>query len=270
MEIGLGAGPLGALEHAAAVRLVHFALERGVRVFDTAPSYGHSEAVLGVALRGRTDVEVITKGGYGVPGVADWTPEVLTRGIDRALDVLCTDSLGAFVLHSCPAERLSRGDLVAPLVRAREAGKVRAIGYSGDADGLIAAARIPEFDVLEHSLSVLDREALALVTTKRRIAKRVLANAAWRADASDRPDIAEYKRRFDALALPDYGLSREELFLRFAAHAPGIAVALVGTTRPENLKTMLDAAARGPLPADILTDLETRWSAHGATWRGVI
>lgn len=269
--IGLGAGPLGALERAAAVRLVHFALERGVTVFDTAPSYGHSESVLGEALQGRAGVEVITKGGYGVPGVADWTPEVLERGIDRALDVLRTDSLGAFVLHSCPAERLDRGDLLEPLVRARAAGKVRAIGYSGDAAGLLAASRIAEFDVLEHSLSVLDREALSVPVrpSTRRIAKRVLANTAWRGDPS-RPDIAEYKHRFDTLALPDYGLPLEELFLRFTAHTPGIAVTLVGTTRRENLAAMLTAAAKGPLPPEVLTDIDARWTEHGQSWRGMI
>jgi len=54
-EVGLGAGPLGGdeLDDAAAVQLIHGALDLGITLVDTAPSYGRSEVRLGVALRGR-------------------------------------------------------------------------------------------------------------------------------------------------------------------------------------------------------------------------
>src|SRR5262245_15325303 len=101
--LGLGCGPLGdpAISEENAAQLVHVALERGVCVFDTAPSYGESEARLGRALRGRrASAVLVTKGGYGVPGVADWTAEAVSLGIDRALRVLETDVIDAFLLHS--------------------------------------------------------------------------------------------------------------------------------------------------------------------------
>ena len=66
-RIGLGTANLvGGLNRRAAVRLVHAALDHGVRYFDTAPLYGmgSAEATLAEALRGRRDgVTVATKVG---------------------------------------------------------------------------------------------------------------------------------------------------------------------------------------------------------------
>jgi aryl-alcohol dehydrogenase-like predicted oxidoreductase len=75
--LGLGGGPLGdlGLADADAARVIDAALDAGVDLIDTAPSYGASEDRLGRALRGRRDqVVLVTKGGYGVPGVPDWSP----------------------------------------------------------------------------------------------------------------------------------------------------------------------------------------------------
>lgn len=241
--IGLGCGPLGdaAISDRDATRLVHVALDLGVRVFDTAPSYGDSEARLGRALAGRrASATLVTKGGYGVPGVAEWTPEVIARGIDRALSVMETDYLDAFLLHSCGP----RDDLIAPLVEAREAGKVRAIGYAGDGDALAWAMRCDAFDVVECSVNVVDCAALDVVATGTRmvIGKRALANAPWSwASRPPRDDAAAYWDRWQPFRYD------EETIVRFAAHAPGVTTALFGTRRADRLENIVRLAARGPL-----------------------
>src|SRR6266850_4718301 len=131
-EIGLGAGPLGGdeLDDASAVRLVHAALELGVSLIDTAPSYGRSELRIGAALRDRRDRVVLsTKLGYGVPGIADWTGPCIIAGVDAALERLGTSWLDVAHLHSCPLEMLARGDLVAALDQVVRSGKVRVAAY---------------------------------------------------------------------------------------------------------------------------------------------
>lgn len=241
--IGLGCGPLGdaSLSDGEATRLVHAALDLGVRVFDTAPSYGTSEARLGRALEGRrASATVVTKGGYGVPGIADWTPEGIARGIDRALAVMGTDYLDAFLLHSCGP----RDDLIAPLAEARQAGKVRAIGYAGDGDALAWAMRCDAFDVVECSVNVVDCTALDVVATGARmvLGKRSLANAPWAwTSRPPRDDAAAYWDRWQTLRYD------EETIVRFAAHAPGVTTALFGTRRPERLANIVRLAAEGPL-----------------------
>ena len=68
-RIALGGFPLGAVNRARgwdpytaegralAIRTVHAALDAGINVIDTAPGYGdgHSEPLIGEALRGRRD-----------------------------------------------------------------------------------------------------------------------------------------------------------------------------------------------------------------------
>lgn len=70
-RLGFGCGRLkGGPEKAKALRLVHAALDLGLRHFDTAPPYGlgMSEAVLGEALKGRQEpVTVFTKAGLARP-----------------------------------------------------------------------------------------------------------------------------------------------------------------------------------------------------------
>lgn len=116
--LGLGAGPIGdhRISELDAERLVRTAVELGVTLIDTAPSYGASEERVGRAIRGvRDQVTLVTKAGYGVAGEADWTPRCLEGGIDLALKRLGTDRIDVLLLHSCSRERLERGDLLAPL-----------------------------------------------------------------------------------------------------------------------------------------------------------
>jgi len=70
-RLGFGCGRLkGGGDKATSLRLVHAALDQGIRYFDTAPPYGlgASESVLGEALKGRQeDVIVATKAGLARP-----------------------------------------------------------------------------------------------------------------------------------------------------------------------------------------------------------
>ena len=270
-RIGLGAGPLGseATDENDAEELLRAALDMGVRVVDTAPSYGQSEARIGRLFSRSPHLRpltvLVTKGGYGVPGVADWTKEMVSRGVDRALGVMCTDYLDVFLLHSCPP----RDDLLEPLLRAKEAGKVRAVGYSGDGDALAWAVRCGGFDVVECSVNLVDQEALrsSLPEAAARgigvLAKRSLMNAAFE---TEHPI---YSGRLRA-AYPTRRFGWVELASRFAAYAPAVSCALVGTRRKEKLAEVRDFVKRGPLPRGVVDDVHARFAAHGPSWGGVV
>jgi aryl-alcohol dehydrogenase-like predicted oxidoreductase len=195
-ELGLGAGPLGdpsVLDDAAAERLVHAALELGITLIDTAPSYGRSEQRIGHALRGRRDRVVLsTKLGYGVPGVPDWTGPCITAGIELALERLATTWLDIAHFHSCPLDVLQRSDILDALAAAQRSGKVRVAAYSGDNAPLLWAIESGLFGGVQCSVNVADQRALdrALPLAAARglgvLAKRPLANGAWREPV--RPD----------------------------------------------------------------------------------
>ena len=278
--LGFGAGPLGdgRLSELDADALVGAALEHGITLFDTAPSYGSSEERLGRALGARRrDVVVATKGGYGVPGIADWTGEVIRRGIDAALARMRTDVIDIFLLHSCDAGTLGRDDILSELDRAKSAGKIRAAGYSGENEALAAAIASGRFDVVECSVSMFDRGSLASAVADAAargigvLAKRPLANGAWRHDSPpDAPDVRTYWDRAQTMRIDVEPLTWPEALVRFAAYADGVTSALVGTSKVAHLSDAAAAAARGPLDAAFRARLDDAWNLHGSRWPGVI
>jgi aryl-alcohol dehydrogenase-like predicted oxidoreductase len=270
-ELGLGAGPLGdpdALDDAAAERLVHAALELGVTLLDTAPSYGCSEQRLGNALRGRRDRAVLsTKLGYGVPGIPDWTGPCITAGIDLALERLATTWLDIAHLHSCPIDVLRRDDVLEALAAAQRAGKVRVAAYSGDNEPLRWAIESGLFGGVQCSVNAADQRALdhAVPLAAARglgvLAKRPLANGAWReAVRPGAPDRAAYWDRLQAMGAQ---LTAERA-LGFVLAQPVSAV-LVGTTRIDHLRAM--ALVSADPDAERLRELFRR---HDRGWDGII
>jgi aryl-alcohol dehydrogenase-like predicted oxidoreductase len=279
-RLGLGCGGLGEARvgEGDAERLVLGALDLGVTFFDTARSYGLSEERLGRILGPRrAEVVLSTKGGYLASGADDWTPAAITRGIDQACARLRTDHVDVFHLHSCPLDVLRRDDLLEALARAREAGKLRVAAYSGDNEPLAWAVESEAFGGVQCSVSVFDQHALRASVPRAAarglgvVAKRPLGNAPWRfAERPSGQDAELSWERMHALALDPAPLAWDDLALRFAAFAPGVTSAVVGTTSLEHLRVAAAHLAKGPLPPDVTAGIRARFEAVGHDWPGRI
>jgi aryl-alcohol dehydrogenase-like predicted oxidoreductase len=276
--VGLGAGRIGGADSSETDvdTLVAAALDLGVTLVDTAPSYGFSEERLGRALSGRRERVVLsTKLGYGVPGIPDWTGPCIAAGVDAALSRLRTDRIDLAHLHSCGIEVLERGEVVDALRRAVDAGKVRVAAYSGEGEALLWAVRSGAFGAVQCSVSPVDQSSLSAAVAEAGLrglgvlGKRPLGNAPWR--FRDRPpeaDVAEAWERFRSLALDAGGLGWTELFARFAAFAPGVSAVLLGTARPGHLAEVVAAVERGPLDPAAVESLRAAWRRVGSRWTG--
>lgn len=278
LRLGLGTGRLYTLEPAAAERLLDHAYALGIRLYDTAPSYGPAEAWLGAwrRRRGHADLVVSTKLGYGVPGVPDWTGAAIAQGIDQALGRLGAGRIEIVHLHSCPAAVALREDIQRALEDAERAGKIGAAGYSGENEDLDGALSSPRFTVVELSLSLVDQGSRELRLPSlcqrglRVLAKRPVGNAPWSARAEAGPPELEYRRRFVALELPPPELSWGDLALRFSAFSPGVEAALLGTASLGRLDEAVASIGRGPLGAGVVAEIEARWRERAAGWGGVV
>ena len=277
--LGLGAGQIGQdfVTTSLAGRVLDAALDAGITLIDTARGYGTSEEHLGELLGSRRDGVVLsTKGGYGVDGVDDWTPEAVRRGIDESLARLRTDRIDVYHLHSCPMSPAVRDDLVAVLHRAREAGKVRVAAYSGDNEHLTAAIASHGFGSIETSVNIADQWSLHHAVMDAAslglgvIAKRPAANNVWRHQERPVGVYGEtYWQRLRELAY-QVDLAPDEFALRFAAFAPGVSSAILGSADPEHVRHNAELVGRGPLPADVLAHVEQRWQQVGARWPGEV
>jgi len=294
--LGFGGGPVGFLEteQEQVARLLNSLLDRGVNLIDTAAGYAGSEEAIGKAISHRRDDYVlVSKCGRAfedLPGEA-WSREVVLATIDRSLRRLNTQHIDVMLLHSCDLETLERGEAVAALVEAREAGKIRFAGYSGDNEAANYAVGLDDVAVLETSVNICDQANIdtVLAEAERRgvgvLAKRPIANAAWKARSDQRGMYADYagtySERLAAMNITPEDLGFEgdparvwpEIALRFTLAQLGVNTAIVGTTSSQHLEGNLDAAAEGPLDPDAVRRLRDAFrraeQAAGEAWPGL-
>lgn len=282
--LGFGGSEIGYQSVAAPTvkKMLNSALDAGLNVIDTAECYVNSEELIGRAVAGRRkEYYLLTKCGHFEGWERpDWRPSSLLKSIERSLRRLKTDYVDLIQLHSCSEEELRKGDVVELLKRARERGLTRYIGYSGDGQAALYAIECGGFDTLQTSVSLADQEALELTLPLARersigvIAKRPIANAAWKSGARKPADSYAYpywerlrKLNYDFL----HGQLNEAtaITLRFTLSVPGVHTAIVGTTKPERIHENVAIVEAGPVPKDLFEKLRSRWhSVADGTWVG--
>jgi aryl-alcohol dehydrogenase-like predicted oxidoreductase len=262
-------------------RLLGSALDAGLNVLDTAECYEDSETLIGKALGvRRARVHLFTKCGHaGGWGRADWRPAALLKSIERSLKRLATDHVDLIQLHSCSLAQLQKGDVIDALERARERGWARYVGYSGDGAAARYAIECGRFDTLQTSVNIADQEALDLTLPLARerdvgvIAKRPLANVAWR--YTRKPAESYYQDYWSRLRTLDYeflkGAAAVSTALRFTLSVPGVATAIVGTTKPDRWQANAALLTQGELTPPELERIRARWrDVADASWEGQV
>lgn len=124
------------------IRAIHAAIDLGVNFFDTAANYGagHSEVVLGHALKGKRDkVGIATKFGHivneeakTVYGDADQILNNVRRDVENSLRRLRTDFIDIYQLHEGGYDLRLALELQSVLEELVTAGKIRWYGWSTD------------------------------------------------------------------------------------------------------------------------------------------
>lgn len=293
--LGFGGAPVGYLATDArdASRMLNTLLDRGINFVDTAASYSGSEDLIGASIGHRRDEYVLlSKCGQAFDDIEGeaWSAQAIKQTVDRALRRLRTDHLDIMLLHSCETEVLEAGEALGALTAARDAGKVRFVGYSGDNQTAAFAAGLDVVSVVETSINLCDQANINVVLpeAKRRnvgvIAKRPVANGAWKPLSEQEGLYAEYaktyRQRFEQMALTpeDFGFDGAataiwpEIALRYTLSQTMVATAIVGTTRLPHLESNIIAAEKGPLDESVVAQLKESFqraeAASGETWVG--
>jgi len=276
--LGFGGAEIGFEQTGAhdVSRLLNAALDSGLNVIDTAECYSggehpSSEELIGEAIaHRRDDFYLFTKCGHAsrFPGETDWSPSLLEKSIDRSLIRLKTDYLDLIQLHSCDEATLRQGDVISALQKARDAGKARFIGYSGDRNNARYAVECGAFDTLQTSVNIADQEpidlflALAKEANMGVIAKRPIANAVWKfADEPHGHYGQPYWQRLQKLTYPFLGDADEAtgMALRFTLAIPGVHTAIVGTKNPDRWAQNTGILNNGPMHSAEFEEIRSRW-----------
>ena len=273
--LGFGGAPIGMLdtEESRTDIILNLLLDSGVNLIDTAASYYGSEDLIGKTIGHRRDEFIlVSKCGGEFDEFDDpaWSPAVITKTIDRSLQRLKTDRLDVMLLHTCDLETLQKGDALAALVKARDAGKIRFPGYSGDNETVAYAATLEDVKVIQTSINITDQVNIdGLLPGAREnnigvMVKRPIANAAWKKLSDQQGMYKDYAKTYTErlqkmnLNPADLGFDGApeivwpEIALRFTISQPGVHVAIIGTTNPDNARANIAVAEKGPLPDEVV------------------
>jgi len=155
----------GEVDDKQSIYAIHAMLDNGVNMIDTAPVYGegHSEIVVGQALKGRRDkVLLTTKFGTYInhftgKSVRDCKYNTVEREIDESLARLQTDYIDFYVMH-WPDVNTPIEETMAAVNMLKEKGKVRFIGMSNSSKELIMEAqKYARIDVIQLPYSMVNQ-----------------------------------------------------------------------------------------------------------------
>jgi aryl-alcohol dehydrogenase-like predicted oxidoreductase len=279
--LGFGGAEIGFgnMDAAEVERLLDGAFAAGLNVIDTAPLYADSEELIGKSVSHRRDeYYLFTKVGNPANPTGreadfrwylteaktatpnDWKPAMLEQSIHRSLQRLRTDYVDVIHLHCCSEEILRKGEVIETLQKAKQAGKTRYIGYSGDGEDALCAAQLGVIDSLMTSINIADQQAIEMIIPKAIennmgiIAKRPIANRAW--FYRERPEnlyFGYYVEYWERLRKLNYDFLQAEtkssigMALRFTLSIPGVHTAIVGTTKPSRYAENAELLSAGML-----------------------
>ncbi|TMH72826.1 MAG: aldo/keto reductase [Betaproteobacteria bacterium] len=167
--VGLGlmsmSGIYGNANDEESIRVIHYALDKGINFLDSADMYGwgHNEELLGKALRGRREGVVVatkfgqTKSADGRQDV-DGSPAYVLRACEASLKRMGIEVIDVYYQHRVDP-KVPIEETVGAMKRLVEAGKVRALGLSeARPDTIRRAHKIHPIAAVQNEYSLLYRK----------------------------------------------------------------------------------------------------------------
>ena len=259
--LSFGASSLGAEFRAIdlndAFAAVHAALELGMNFIDTSPFYGRgmSEVMLGHALKGipRDSYILGTKLGRYTDRHFDFSAARVDESIHTSLHRLGTDHLDILLLHDVEFVKLPQiwEETLPAVLKAKAAGKVRAIGFScypmacfntvldhveDDIDCVLSYNQytLQNTAFVDDLLPRLQAKELGAINAGP-FSARLLTNAelpGWLKE----PEDVKAAARTAAKLCADNGVDIAQLAVQFSCAHPGLASTVAGSANPLNVK----------------------------------
>ena len=275
--LGFGASSLGqefrSVTLDEAVQSVRVALDLGINFIDTSPFYGRgmSEVLLGVALRDvpRDSYTLCSKLGRYDLQHFDFSARRVAESIDVSLHRLRTDHLDIMLCHDIefvPMQQIV-DETIPALRRAKAAGKIRFIGFSGypqkifrficdqtDVDCVLSYNQytLQNTRFAEESVPYLKAKGIGVMNAGS-FSARLLTNAplpAWLKE----PESVKAAARAAAQLCANRGVDIAQLALQFSCANPDITTTVAGSANPENIRRWASWLSQ-PVDADLLAEV---------------
>jgi aryl-alcohol dehydrogenase-like predicted oxidoreductase len=268
------AGDFGPPAPTTAARVLTAAADSGINLFDTAPSYGNSEKLLGGVFSGRSDLYIATKVSVPKHQTAKQRQRAVRNSLEKSLRLLRREVLDIVQIHNARAEDIQRGEIVDLLLEARQDGLVRFLGASVYGEQAAAEAMKNNYlDVLQIAYSILDQRIQSNLSEAGKTGTAVLVRSALL------KGVLSVKGR---VLQGELGILRQaaervceglkctwedlpEVALRFCLSSEDISSVLLGVRTLEELQQGLAAWEQGPLSQACLEAASTL-ALNEETW----
>ncbi len=264
------------VEDTGAENILNSVLDAGITLIDTAPDYGVAEERIGKFLRHRRNEFLLaTKCGCDPVQHDDhlevrhtWTPQRIRTNLQQSLQRLQTDHIDLLQFHGGDAATLQREGLIDLLQEFQQQGLIRWIGISSSLPALPDLLSLKVFDTVQLPWSCLAPQHSECMQLAEQLGMGVIVRGGIAQGGPDaeiqRPKLNTIweQARLDEMLQP--GMSRAELLLRCTLSQPGCHSTIVGTCNPDHLQENLRSAERGPLPEDVLAEIQRRVSQISA------
>lgn len=243
-----------------ATTIISKAVENGINLFDTAPGYGESEAILGQILADMNCKTLLVATKVGPFENHTIAPEAIERSLESSLRTLRRERLDLVQIHNADAHHLHNSPLMEVLVRARNRGDIGGIGASvyGE-EAALAALEHPDIATLQIGYNLLDQRMKTMVlplAKANRVAilgRSVFLKGVLTERRHQLPEklknLKAAGQKVNAWAVA-HAMELTESALRFSLTEPGICSVLIGISSEQEIEMALTAMAKGPLSPD--------------------
>ncbi|MEI7651977.1 MAG: aldo/keto reductase [Verrucomicrobiota bacterium] len=256
-----------------ALKSVQVALDCGLNFIDTSPFYGRgiSEVLLGVALRGvpRDSYTLCTKLGRYDLAHFDFSARRVAESIDVSLHRLGTDHLDIALCHDIefvPMQQIV-DETIPALRKAKQAGKIRALGFSGypqkifkficdqtDVDCVLSYNQytLQNTRFADETVPYLKAKGIGVMNAGP-FSARLLTNAplpAWLKE----PENVKAAARAAAAHCASKGVDIAKVALQFSLMHEDITTTVSGSANPTNIRNWAKWAEE-PVDRQLLTEV---------------
>jgi spore coat polysaccharide biosynthesis protein SpsF len=245
--------------------ILELARKGGVSTLDTARAYGQSEAVIGSLTAGDSRWRIVTKTSPNLPDDPQAIVTATEASLSESRQALARAELDTVLLHRPDHLTLGDGAAWRLLLQQRKDGAIRRLGVSVvTPEQAVELVGHPQIEALQVPFNVLDQRLRRANFFERAKAERkeVFLRSVFLQGLAFLPR-SQFDSYLQPLSAPlevldhwarDHGLSRAELFLRYA-QAQGVHLVL-GCESTEQLRHNLTIWGLGALPADQVREVE--------------
>lgn len=274
VELGMDYGFRGSShyqrpETQESIRLLHRAVDLGVKLIDTARTYGTSEELIGKALQEISEKPLIASKVTIPPDPGSMDPRQLCRdifsSIESSLRALQVDSIDLMQVHDLTLQMFPCEEIFDCLDRARQQGKIRFIGACAYGEEVpFKVLRIGHVQTLQAVFNLLDQKLAGRVLpaaasaevgilTRSAYLRGVLTNQIY--DIPERLSPLRDAALGALKVLGDEVQSLAEAALRFCLSFPEVSSVIIGVRSIAELESDIADASKGPFRAEALEKL---------------